>query len=70
MKTYVYKLVRIGFDELENRDPVYRTLVGYFSTRKVAEQERAKLEKKESKYRGYDGNTYPQYKITEREVKR
>ena len=66
------RLVRIGFDSLENHNPVYETEIGIFNSRdglssygRVAEwfraQEPVKL------YTGYDGQVYPQWRL---EVKR
>jgi len=66
----IYKLTRTGFDSLENHNPRYTNVIGFFSTQKSAQRMLTKLEKSEKKYRGYDDETYPQFKIKSYKVQK
>ena len=64
----IIRLVKIGFDSLENRNPQYKETIGLFvdgdgltALGKVSkwfdEQPPVKL------YQGYDGGIYPQFEL-------
>ena len=59
----ILRLVRVGFDSLENHSPRYEETVGLFiGTPEHTAQERVEewlAAHVEESYRGYDGQTYP-----------
>lgn len=55
---------RHGFDNMENRDAEYETIMGYAVTEEEANKYIAEKLKTETKYKGWDGNTYPFYSKT------
>ena len=58
----VYMIEYIGFDNMENYDPYFYEFKGYCNTEEEAIKKVADLDKK-PKYKGWDGEFYPQYKI-------
>jgi len=60
----VILLEKISFDNLENRDPKIREIVGVFESHgKAIDYAQDKLNYAEG-YEGYDGKWYPQYETT------
>lgn len=70
MSKEVLQLIRIGFDNMENRDAVVTSVIGVFGDDDAPSvTARAKIdvklleEKAQQPYLGWDGKIYPQYKI-------
>ena len=71
MSDTILRLIRIGFDSLENYSPRYEKTVGLFMNR----PDSTALERIEAvqqaylvrcpPFRGYDGETYPQWRIVQ-----
>jgi hypothetical protein len=63
----VFKVITTQFDSLENRNPHYRTSKLFSSLRK-AEKFVKEQKQKNKNYKGWDGETYPQYAIRQKVV--
>lgn len=62
----IYLIRKIDFDGFENHSPIYETCYGYLS--EISENEAIEFidnlnKNKGHKYKGYDGNWYPIFKI-------
>ena len=58
----VYVIQEIDFDNMENHDPIYSSLKCYSETQEEAQKIVDILDGR-TKYKGWDGKYYPQYKI-------
>lgn len=68
----ILRLIRIGFDSLENRSPRYEETVGLFigekdgvSAARRIEDWKARYIAKWPSFRGYDREIYPQWRVVE-----
>lgn len=68
----ILTLIREGFDSMENRNPWYEERIASFcdsenqSAKEKLEKYKQNLNTKE--YSGWDGETYPKFKVVEEEV--
>lgn len=60
--TTIWFITKLDFDNMENKDPVRSKIVGYAPSQVEAEDWISK--QKSGFYKGWDGNRYPQWKIT------
>ncbi len=65
----IFELFYNGFDNLENREPYYSKSLGVFKSLKKANEALLTESKKNKKYKGWDGETYPKFKIEEKQLK-
>ena len=71
---YVYRLIRIDHDNLENREPIHTKTIGLFmdddnSTAHGKISDYFKKQPPEKLYFGWDGKVYPKFKIEQELVK-
>jgi len=64
-----FVLMKVGFDSMENCHARYEEPVAVFTTKEKLDAELLELGKLKT-YRGYDGETYPQYRFVELPVDR
>lgn len=69
----VLRLVKVGFDSLENRSPRYETTLGVFVRRgglTVREEAEAWLtaQPEPQTYEGWDNHIYPQFRVESESV--
>lgn len=60
----IYIIERLDFDNFENANNLRRQIIGYRITEGGAGKLVKVLNSKSAKYKGWDGNEYPQFKCT------
>lgn len=60
-----YIVKQIDFDNWENHNPLYESIIGSFDTRNSAERLVAERKQREKPYRGWDHQEYPKFEIIE-----
>ena len=61
----IYLIKRIDFDNLENHEPEYEKILGYYKTETEAFNYVSKLAIDTPKYKSYYGTEYPIFSIIE-----
>lgn len=63
----IFIIYKISFDSQENHSPIISEVIGYDESFDNAKSIIELLESQSKKYKGYDGNTYPKFRIVKQD---